>query len=108
MYLASASSRTGQHQSTLFWVYKALQTDGITPFLRLGLYLLPLKSILMMLTQPIASKIANKNQFFIKQKSGFLKSNRPMKTIEEMTQQQVNTDIKVIAEKILHHILPLC
>ncbi|ERT09960.1 glycosyl transferase 2 family protein [Lyngbya aestuarii BL J] len=107
MYLASASSRTGQHQSTLFWVYKALKTDCITPFLRLGLYILPLKSILMILTQPILSKIANKNQFLIKLKPSYPKSNRPVKTIEEMTQQQVNTNIKVIAEKILHHILPL-
>ncbi len=107
MYLASQSSRTGQHKSTLFWIYKALQNDWITPFLRLGFYILPIKSIVMMLTQPILLKISKKYQFSISLKPQVSSSHPPVKTLEKMTEEQVNRNFKVIAEEILHQVLPL-
>lgn len=110
MHLATKSSRSGQHKSTLFWVYKALQTDWVTPFLRPGLYILPVKSIFRIASHSIASKLSI-NYEFLPKKPIFLNANKsnnpPEKTLADLNRNQVNTNPKVVAEKILHRILPV-
>ncbi|MFP5270928.1 glycosyltransferase family 2 protein [Coleofasciculus sp.] len=106
MHLASESSRCARDKSTLFWVYKALQADLITPFFRLGLYLLLIKAIFKIVAYPVMSLIWTDHWFWgeLKQK---LKSNNRVLRIEDINQRKVTTNFKVLAEKVLHKIAPL-
>jgi len=46
IYLAVKSNRSGNHQSTLFWLYRAFQEDLLMAVLRHNLYLLSIESML--------------------------------------------------------------
>lgn len=48
IYLAVKSNRSGNHRSTLFWLYRAFQEDLLMAFLRHNLYLLSIESMLKM------------------------------------------------------------
>lgn len=60
IYLARQSYQHGSHQSTLFWLYQALQVDAITPCLRSELYLLSIKSVLSIAFGTAALKLLPK------------------------------------------------
>jgi glycosyltransferase involved in cell wall biosynthesis len=49
MYLAFESGRRCRHSHVLYWVRRAIRTNPITPFLRCGLYVLLMRSILSMI-----------------------------------------------------------
>jgi len=52
IYLAVKSNRSGNHRSTLFWLFRAFQEDLFMALLRHNLYLLSIKSILKIIVSP--------------------------------------------------------
>lgn len=56
MYFAHQSNRCGKNKNTLFWLYKAIKADLVTPFIRLGLYRLSIASILGTVEQSLTKK----------------------------------------------------
>jgi len=106
MYLARQSSQRGSHRSTLFWLYKALRADFITPFLRFGLYTLSIKSLLKLIGQPVTSLIWSDHPSWVQFKQRF-KSNHRVTTLSEFNKRQTQANFKVIAEDILHQFIPI-
>jgi glycosyltransferase involved in cell wall biosynthesis len=52
VYLAYQSNQGQQYRATLYWLYRALRADWITPWFRLGVYRLLVSSILWGVIQP--------------------------------------------------------
>jgi glycosyltransferase involved in cell wall biosynthesis len=52
IYLAVKSNRSGNHRSTLLWLYRAFESDLLMAILRHNLYLLSIESILKMIVSP--------------------------------------------------------
>ncbi|MEG4802111.1 glycosyltransferase family 2 protein [Microcoleus sp. ARI1-B5] len=52
IYLAVKSNRSGNHRSTLFWLYRAFKEDLFMALLRHNLYLLSIESILKFIVSP--------------------------------------------------------
>ena len=52
IYLAVKSNRSGNHRSTLFWLYRAFQEDLFMTLLRHNSYILSIESILKILVSP--------------------------------------------------------
>ena len=106
MNLAHKSSRYSRYKTTLFWIYKALQTDFITPCLRLGLYTMSIKSILGLVTEPLTSRIWGNNnpRLQSKQKSSSSKKTAPS---FDPRNKPIKTNFKALAEIALHRLAPI-
>jgi hypothetical protein len=57
MYLAFECDRTGDYKNTLRWIWRALQSDPITPLIRPSFYQLVLKNGWKLLKQPSPSVV---------------------------------------------------
>jgi hypothetical protein len=106
MNLARQSSLHGKHKTTLFWLYQSVKTEFFTPFLRLGLYILLIKSLLKLMAQPVTSLIWKDHNAWVNFKQKF-KSKQQAITITELNNRQFNTNIKVLAESTLHRLAPM-
>ena len=97
MYFAHQSNRCDKHRVTLFWLYKALQADFITPFLRLGMYRLS-----------IASVLGTINQWIMKLR-GQIESDRQQQqltnlslTKADLEQQKLLINLMIIVGNLFH------
>ena len=106
MYLARQSSQRGSHRSTLFWLYKALRSDFIMPFLRLGLYTLSVKSLLKLIAQPVTSLIWSDHHSWVQFKHQF-RFKHQVTTLSEFKKRQTQAHFKIIAENTLHQLIPI-
>ena len=106
MNLARQSSLHGKHKTTLFWLYKSVKTEFFTPFLRLGLYILLIKSLLKLMAQPVTSLIWRDHNAWVKFKQRF-KPNKQAITITDLNNRRSNTNFKVLAESALHRLAPM-
>ncbi|HAX78648.1 MAG TPA: glycosyl transferase family 2 [Cyanobacteria bacterium UBA11372] len=106
MNLARQSSLHGKHKTTLFWIYKSLEKEKITPFLRLGFYILLIKSLLKLMAQPVTGLIWQEDNAWVNFKQKF-KSNKQPITITDLNNRQLNTNFKVLAESTLHRLAPM-
>ena len=108
MNLAYQSNRCGRAKTTLYWLYQALKIDWITPCLRLGLYTLSISSIVKLIAEPLNSLIWSDNDTGVKfeQKLNLKNHKQQVITISKLKQKQADTNIKVLAEKILHRLAP--
>ncbi|MBE9186705.1 glycosyltransferase family 2 protein [Microcoleus sp. LEGE 07076] len=86
IYLAVKSNRSGNHRSTLFWLYRAFKEDFLMALLRHNLYLLSITSILKIIVSP--------------QTKSDLKLKQTSKSSEETTLATIETRTKV------HRMLP--
>lgn len=102
MYLARQNSIQKKHKKTLVWLYRALEVDCITPFLRLGLYTMFIKSCYFIILQKI-SKNNHLDRFF-------LKAFKPRKVINIQFYKSIplpKIGMKSWLERILHQIVLL-
>lgn len=106
MNLARQSSLHGKHKSTLFWLLKSLEIEFFTPFLRLGFYILLIKSLLKIIAQPVTALIWTDHNAWVKFKQRF-KSNKQTVVITELNNRRLNTNFKVLAESTLHRLAPV-
>lgn len=101
MYLGRQSYQNGHYKSTLLLLYKALQADIFTPFLRLGFYTLAIASCFKLITRSIfATDLQNPA------KSKPKKDKAKTLPTSELEKQQIKTRIKVLVENVLHHSIP--
>ena len=105
MNLARQSSSHGRYKSTIFWIKKSLQTEFITPFLRLGFYILLAKSLLKLMAQPVTSLIWTAHNAWVKFKQRFQPHQQAI-AITDLNERQ-NTNFKVLAESALHRLAPM-
>jgi glycosyltransferase involved in cell wall biosynthesis len=103
IYLAYQSSNCGKHSNTLLWLYKSLKEDFITPFLRLGFYVLVIKSCLNLLAKTITSLIWSDHNSWLQFQQRFKKKKRVL-ILEELDNQKAIFNFKPLAEKILHQL----
>ncbi len=75
IYFAHQSSLCGDERLTLFWLYQALKSECITPFLRYGFYKLSIKSLFSLIYQSASYLIFPGKNYFLqfKQKLVFEK-----------------------------------
>jgi glycosyltransferase involved in cell wall biosynthesis len=106
MNLARQSSLHGKYKSTLFWLYKSLEKEFFTPFLRLGFYILLIKSLLKLMAQPVTALIWIDHNVWVKFKQRF-NSNKQAITITDLNNRRLNTNFKVLAESTLHRLAPM-
>jgi glycosyltransferase involved in cell wall biosynthesis len=101
MYLARQSSQRGSHRNTLFWLFKALQVDFITPLFRYGLYVLSMQSLLGLIAEPVGSLVgaAHHSSALFKYWS---KSKQPVITLAELNRRRISTGFKLMIGTILH------
>ena len=104
MYLARQSSQHGNDKSTLFWLYKALQADLFTPFLRFGFYTLSITSFLKLIAQRTRSLRWQDRNSGIQLKQFRAKTSE--QTISKLKKRRIGTRVKVLAEITLHQWLP--
>lgn len=103
MYLARQSSQYGNYKSTLFWLHKALRADFLTPFLRLGFYLLLITSLIKLMPQPLFPM--EQKHFLLKFKP--IKATATISTVSELEKQRMSRRVKAIVESILHQLIPV-
>ena len=106
MYLAHQSSWRGSERTTLFWLYQALRSDFITPFLRYGLYKLSIKSLLKLTTQSIAS-VVNQERYSSVQFKRKLSSKHQLITTLDLNKQRMGIYFMVGVGKIFHRSITL-
>lgn len=107
MNLAYQSNRCGRPKTTLYWIYQALKIDWITPCVRLGLYRLSINSIARLMAEPIKSIWSDGGtEVKSKQKLSLKNHQQEVITISDLKQKQTDTNVKVLAEKILHRLAP--
>jgi glycosyltransferase involved in cell wall biosynthesis len=70
VYLIHQSLRTGQHWSTLYWLYKAFRVDSLN-LLNFNLYEVGIKSILKFLAQPVTSLVWKDHRSWLEFKQRF-------------------------------------
>ena len=85
MYLAYESRRSGNHWSTLFWLYKALLVDPLN-ILRFQLYRMLITSLLKLIAQPVTSLVLSdqRSWFQFNQRSS---SNERVITISDINRE---------------------
>jgi glycosyltransferase involved in cell wall biosynthesis len=114
MHLANHSSQDANPRSTLNWIYKALKSEPITPFFRLGLYKLLFTSTLRLISQKNTGLITPINQSPAKIKPTLNQNNQATEKVDftnhyqhlNLHEQNVNKTIKVQVEIILHQLAP--
>ena len=106
MNLARQSSRCGRDKSTLYWLYKALSVELLTPYLRLGLYTLSLKSMLNLMVRPLIDLIGLDRQGWMAFKQNFKSKNRAI-NLAEFKNRHSNQNFKSFGEIILHQLAPI-
>ena len=104
MYLARQSSQQAHHKSTLFWVRKALQVDGITPLFRYGLYALSIKSLFGIHIQPVVFQFLPKHPSSMPFKQ-WLSSKHRVVTLSDFNQGTMSIRFKLLAGSLLHRLL---
>lgn len=62
MYLAGESKRSGDHWSTLFWLYKALIVDPLN-MLRFHIYKMSINSLLKLIAQLVTSVVSSEHRY---------------------------------------------
>jgi glycosyltransferase involved in cell wall biosynthesis len=107
MYLARQSSLYGRHQKTLFWLYKALKSDLITPYLRLGLYTLFIKSCFYLIVEKATEERGLERNFLSQLASKNQSSATSIKFVDLKISTINEKGIKSWAEKILAQLIPL-
>ena len=70
VYLIHQSLRTGQHWSTLYWLYKAFRVDSLN-ILNFNLYEMGIKSLLKFLAQPVTSLVWKDHRSWLEFKQRF-------------------------------------
>ncbi|NET90350.1 MAG: glycosyltransferase family 2 protein [Kamptonema sp. SIO1D9] len=104
MYLARQSSNFGKHGETLFWLYKSVKIDPLTPIFRYGLYIMASKSILF-----IASKKIREIWFGKKPYSPELpKQNKVKKRrikLTDLQKKHLSIQFKLLVGNSLHRLL---
>ena len=85
IYLAAESKRCGDHWSTLFWLYKALQINP-TNILYTGLYKMFIKSFLKLIAQPVTSLLWSDHRSWLQFKQSF-RSNHQLITIADINRK---------------------
>jgi hypothetical protein len=106
IYLARQNSQFNNHRSTLFWLYRALQADLITPLWRYGFYTLSIKSILgLIIEQIISQKNLNGNAFA--QCETCFKSNDRVMTIVKIKERRLSIKFKLLIGSLLHRSIDL-
>ena len=98
MYFAHQSNRCGKHRVTWFWLYKALQADFVTPFLRLGMYRLLFSSISGTVWQ--SAKKHGISNCARQQQS----SNLPL-TKADIEQQKLLISLMIIVGNLFHRVI---
>ena len=108
MNLAYQSHRCGRAKTTLYWLYQALKIDWITPFLRSSLYTLAISSFLQLVVESVKSSTVSKNDSAVQSRSQSNSGERQKSaiTLSDLRNKQTNTNVKVLAEKILHQLAP--
>lgn len=106
MYLARQSSQRGSYRSTLFWLYKALCSDFITPFLRFGLYTLSVKSLLKLMAGPVTSLIWSDHHSWVQFKRRF-RYNHRVTTLSDLNNRRLDIHFKLIVLDIFHRLIPM-
>ncbi|MBV8882824.1 MAG: glycosyltransferase family 2 protein [Chroococcidiopsidaceae cyanobacterium CP_BM_RX_35] len=101
MYLARQSSQHGIHRSTLFWLYKALRADFITPLFRYGLYTLTIRSFLGLIVQPAIS-LTWSEHYSLAQSKQWFSSKQRVNAISDLNRRQVSIYFKVFIGSVLH------
>lgn len=106
MYLARQNYFQKRYEKTLVWLYRALKVDCLTPFLRLGLYTMMIKSCYFISYKKIfhEHKLANSPLNFSEQNQA--NSNKPSNSMIRKY-SVAKTKIKSWLERILHKIVPL-
>ncbi len=104
--LARQSSRHGKHKSTLFWLFKSLQKEFVTPFLRLEFYILLIKSLLKIMDRSATALIWTAHNAWVNFKQRF-KSDRQAIAINDLNNRLLKTNFKVLAESTLHRLAPM-
>ncbi|MEQ8540075.1 MAG: glycosyltransferase family A protein [Coleofasciculus sp. D1-CHI-01] len=98
IYFAHQSYSSKDHKTTLFWLYKAIQFDLITPWIRPSVYLLILKSMLgLFLKLHIPRYDWEKNQ------SPNIKE---IITLEDIKNKKMAIKFKEVISKIFHYVIP--
>jgi glycosyltransferase involved in cell wall biosynthesis len=95
MYLARQSNLYGRHKITLFWLCNALRREWVTPFLRLGFYILLVKSLLGLMAEAI---IGQKSEEKVKCEQKY--SSKDLGAIAKF-------NLKLLAETLLHSLVPI-
>jgi glycosyltransferase involved in cell wall biosynthesis len=103
LYLARQSHQSN-HNSTLFWLYKAVRTDLTTPFLRFSWYVLLIQSFFGSLTSPVVSRIGSELHFPSQFKPGVSLGQRAI-AIADLQKQHRKIYVKVLLENVLHQLI---
>ncbi|GFE71017.1 glycosyltransferase [Chroococcus sp. FPU101] len=100
MYLARQNYYQKSSEKTLVWLYRALKVDCVTPFLRLGLYKMLIKSCYFISIKKL-SQVKNLEQFFFK-------TSKPRRRTKDKSSKSIaKIGFKSWLEKILHQIVLL-
>lgn len=105
LYLARQSSLYDYPLNTLFWLYQMLRMDCVTPFLRLGVYLLTIKSFLSVIRQSVSHPIGNP-QAKIRDKQT-LQVKHQLTSIAALNDRRLAIKFKVFVGNVLHHWMPI-
>ncbi|MEQ9672352.1 glycosyltransferase family 2 protein [Coleofasciculus sp. G2-EDA-02] len=101
IYFAHQSHYFKDHQTTLFWLGQAIKSDFVTPYLRLGFYLLALQSILGLVLQLVRAKVGvAENQSF---KSKEIKNRM---TLDDIKRKERAIKLKVLVGDAFHYFIP--
>jgi glycosyltransferase involved in cell wall biosynthesis len=106
IYLARQSSQFNNHHSTLFWLYRALQADFITPLWRYGFYTLLIKNFLGLIIEQIVSQ-KNLNGNVFGQGKRCLKSKDRLMTIVKIEKRRLSIKFKLLVGNLLHRSIDL-
>lgn len=101
IYFAHQSHYFQDHKTTLFWLGQAIKSDVVTPYLRLGVYLLALQSSLGLVLQLMRARVGVAENPSIKSKE---RKNRM--TLDDIKRQDMAIKLKLLVGDAFHYLIP--
>jgi len=101
IYFAHQSHYFKDHKITLFWLGKAIKSDVVTPYLRLGVYLLALQSSLGLALQLMRARVGLAENPSFKSKE-----TKNRMTLDDIKHQKMAIKLKLLVGDAFHYFIP--
>ena len=101
IYFAHQSRYFKDHKTTLFWLRQAIKLDLVTPYLRLGVYVLALQSILGLVLQRVRARVGVVENPSLKSQE--IKNRL---TLDDIKRQDMAIKLKLLVGDAFHYFIP--